>query len=95
MKRSPQEISTVFTDLLREQLGIEPTDITPAAYLSPDDVPEQQRGELPALGADSLDLVELVMNVELEFGIDITDKDAQKLHTVQDWLTYIESNVFP
>lgn len=89
MKRSPEKISTTFTDLLIEQLGVDEADITPAAYLSPDHVPEQQRGEAQALGADSLDLVELVMAVELEFGIDITDEDAEKLLTVQDWLIYI------
>ena len=42
------------------------------------------------LGADSLDLVELVMRLEEEFEVEIPDEDAEKIRTVKDALTYIE-----
>ncbi len=42
------------------------------------------------LGADSLDLVELIMSMEEEFDIDIPDEEAEKLITVQDALNYID-----
>lgn len=45
------------------------------------------------LGADSLDIVEIVMSFEEEFGIEIPDEDAEKLKTVQDVLDYLEKNV--
>lgn len=44
------------------------------------------------LGADSLDIVELVMAMEDEFQIDIPDKDAEQIKTVQDAVNYIKSN---
>jgi acyl carrier protein len=44
------------------------------------------------LGADSLDLVELIMSMEEEFDIDISDEDAEKLVTVQDAINYINSH---
>ena len=45
------------------------------------------------LGADSLDIVELVMEFEKEFGIDIPDEDAEKLRTVGDAVAYLEAKV--
>ena len=45
------------------------------------------------LGADSLDTVELVMDLEEHFGIEIPDEDAEKLKTVKDAVDYIASNV--
>lgn len=45
------------------------------------------------LGADSLDIVEIVMSFEEEFGIEIPDEDAEKLKTVQNVLDYLEKNV--
>ena len=44
------------------------------------------------LGADSLDIVELVMALEEEFGIDIPDEDADKMKTVGDALNYLQSH---
>jgi acyl carrier protein len=44
------------------------------------------------LGADSLDLVELVMVLEEEFGREIPDEDAEKIQTVQDAISYIKDN---
>ncbi|OAQ21658.1 acyl carrier protein [Thermosulfurimonas dismutans] len=45
------------------------------------------------LGADSLDLVELVMAMEEEFGMEISDEEAEKLRTVKDVLDYIKERV--
>jgi acyl carrier protein len=44
------------------------------------------------LGFDSLDRVEFVMELENEFGLDITDEEADKLKTVQDALNFVEAN---
>jgi acyl carrier protein len=45
------------------------------------------------LGADSLDIVELVMALEESFDLEIPDEDAEKIRTVQDILSYLESNL--
>ncbi|MCS7149158.1 MAG: acyl carrier protein [Caldimicrobium sp.] len=45
------------------------------------------------LGADSLDLVELVMAMEEAFGMEVPDEDAEKLRTVKDVLDYVKSKV--
>lgn len=45
---------------------------------------------LDDLGADSLDLVELIMAIEEEYGIEIPDDDAEKIQTVQDAINYVE-----
>ena len=45
------------------------------------------------LGADSLDIVELVMAFEEEFGIEIPDEDAENISTVQDAINYIDQHV--
>ncbi len=45
------------------------------------------------LGADSLDVVELVMAIEEKFGIEIPDEDAEKIRTVQDALDYIKAKM--
>ncbi len=45
---------------------------------------------LDDLGADSLDVVELVMAIEEEYGIEIPDDDAEKLQSVQDAINYVE-----
>lgn len=45
------------------------------------------------LGADSLDVVEIMMDLETEFGIDIPDEDAEKLPTVQQVVEYIDSRI--
>ncbi|MCS6776882.1 MAG: acyl carrier protein [Chloroherpetonaceae bacterium] len=45
------------------------------------------------LGADSLDVVEIMMDLEAEFGIDIPDEDAEKLPTVQQVVEYIDSRI--
>jgi acyl carrier protein len=44
---------------------------------------------LQDLGADSLDMVDIIMKIEEEFGIEINDEDAEKLHNVQDVINYV------
>ena len=61
-----------------ENLSVSEDQVTPEARFVED------------LGADSLDLVELVMAFEEEFGSDIPDEDAEKLHSVGDAIKYIE-----
>lgn len=63
--------------VVAEKLGIQVSVITPASKFVDD------------LNADSLDIVELVMQLEEEFGIEIPDGDAEKLKTVQDAVDYI------
>ena len=78
----PDQILSTLADLLEYQLGIEKAQVVPSANLFTD------------LGADSLDHVEIIMAVEEAFGIDILDEDAEKIQTVQDALTYLQSH-FP
>jgi len=66
--------------VLEDSLGIDADDITIDANLVED------------LGADSLDLVEIIMGIEEEFHIDITDSQAEKIKTVQDIVTFITLN---
>ena len=67
--------------IIVEQLGVDTEEVTPAASFTDD------------LGADSLDIVELVMAFEEEFGIEIPDEDAESITTVQDAINYIDSHV--
>jgi len=67
--------------IIVEQLGVDEAEVTPTASFIDD------------LGADSLDTVELVMALEEGFGIEIPDEDAEKITTVKDALTYIESHL--
>ncbi len=68
-------------DIIEKELGVEREKLTNEASFIED------------LGADSLDIVELVMEFEKEFNIDIPDEDAEKIRTVGDSVTYIESKV--
>ncbi len=68
-------------EIVGEQLGIEPDKVKP----NEDFVKE--------LGADSLDVIELVMTIESEFDIDIEDSYASKISTLQDALNYIEGKL--
>lgn len=63
--------------IIAEQLGVEESSVTNEKYFVKD------------LGADSLDTVELVMKLEDEFNIEISDDDAEKIVTVQSALDYI------
>ena len=66
--------------IIAEKLSVELEEVVPEASFVDD------------LGADSLDLVELIMSMEEEFDIDISDEDAEKLVTVQDAISYIDKN---
>ncbi len=68
-------------EIIVEQLGVNPEQVTPAAKFIED------------LGADSLDTVELVMAFEEEFNVEVPDEDAEKLQTVGDVIRYIEDKV--
>ncbi|MCB0411397.1 MAG: acyl carrier protein [Bdellovibrionales bacterium] len=72
-------IQPKVTKIIEEQLGVDPERVKPEASFIDD------------LGADSLDIVELVMAMEEEFDLEIPDEDAEKLRTVQDVTKYLES----
>jgi acyl carrier protein len=66
-------------DIIVEQLGVEPEKVKAEASFIDD------------LGADSLDIVELVMAMEEEFDLEIPDEDAEKLKTVGDVMNYLRA----
>ncbi len=67
-------------DIIVDQLGVDPEEVTPEASFRDD------------LEADSLDLVELIMQFEEEFGGEISDAQAQKILTVGDAVTFLEGD---
>jgi acyl carrier protein len=68
-------------NIIIEQLGVSADEVVPEASFVDD------------LGADSLDLVELVMVLEEEFGKEIPDEDAEKIQTVKDAINYINGHM--
>ncbi len=68
-------------NIIVEQLGVDPDKVTPEARFRED------------LEADSLDLVELIMAFEEEFGGEISDEEAQKISTVGEAVAYIEEHM--
>lgn len=72
-----ENIETKVKGIIVDQLAVEADKVTPTASFIED------------LGADSLDIVELVMTMEEEFDIDIPDEDAEKMKTVGDVVKYI------
>jgi acyl carrier protein len=66
-------------NIIVEQLGVSANEVVPEASFVDD------------LGADSLDLVELIMVLEEEFGKEIPDEDAEKILTVKDAMDYIKN----
>ncbi len=71
-------IQTRVKEIVIEQLGVNEEEVTPEASFLED------------LGADSLDIVELVMALEEEYELEISDEDAEGIKTVQDVVSYIE-----
>ena len=74
-----EEIFDKLKELVVDQLGVEEDEVTMEASMQDD------------LGADSLDLVDLVMSVEEEFGVKVADEDLENIKTVGDIVNYIEA----
>jgi acyl carrier protein len=75
------DVEEKIKNIIIEQLGVSADEIVPEASFVDD------------LGADSLDLVELVMVLEEEFGKEIPDEDAEKIQSVQDATNYIKGHM--
>ena len=75
------DVFSKVKEIVVDQLGADEEDVTPDASFIDD------------LGADSLDIVELIMAFEEEFDIEIPDEDAEKITTVGEAIEYIESKV--
>lgn len=75
------EIESKVVALIVDKLGVEESEVKREANFTND------------LGADSLDTVELIMNFENEFDIEIPDSDAETISTVGDAIDYIEAHV--
>jgi len=66
-------------EVIVDKLGVDESKVVPEARFIED------------LGADSLDTVELIMGLEDKFGLEISDEDAEKIRTVQDAISFIQS----
>lgn len=75
------EVFDKVKEIVVEQLGVEETEVSPETSFVND------------LGADSLDVVELVMALEEEFTLEIPDEDAEQITTVEEAVEYIESKL--
>ena len=74
------EIFETVKKIVSEQLGVE------------EEIVNMESTFVDDLAADSLDIVELIMSIEEEFDIEISDEDAEKIVTVGDVVNYIEKN---
>ncbi len=80
MAATREEVFDKVKEVLSEQLGVDEADVTEEASFQED------------LDADSLDLVELIMELEDQFAIKISDEDAQKIQTVGQAVDYVTSH---
>ena len=74
------EMEARLKKIVADQLGVDEVKIVPTARFSDD------------LNADSLDLVEMIMSLEEEFGVEIPDEEAEKILTVGDAMNFIETH---
>jgi acyl carrier protein len=74
------EIEERIKGIIVEQLGVSIEEVTPEASFIED------------LGADSLDIVELIMALEEEYDIEIPDEDAEKIQSVKDVISYVQNS---
>lgn len=74
------DVESKVKEIVCEQLGVSEEEVAPNASFIED------------LGADSLDIVELVMALEEEYDLEISDEEAEKIRTVGDVVSYIESH---
>lgn len=74
------EIESRLRKIIVDNLGVDEAEVVPGANFVDD------------LNADSLDLVELIMSLEEEFGIEISDEEAEKIRTVGDAIEYIQEH---
>jgi acyl carrier protein len=81
MYMADNNLESRLKTMIAEQLGVDEAQVVPSASFADD------------LNADSLDLVELIMSIEEEFGVEIPDEDAEKIVTVQDALYYLKEHV--
>ena len=75
-----EEILTKIQEITADRLGVDETDVTPDASFRED------------LAADSLDLVELIMELEEHFGMEIPDEEAEKITTVEEAVDYVQEH---
>lgn len=75
------DVAEKVKKIITDQLGVSEEEVRPDASFIED------------LGADSLDLTEMIMALEEEFDIEIADDDAQKIQKVQDAINYIENKL--
>jgi len=75
------EILSKVKKIVSDKLGVEESKVTESAKLIDD------------LGADSLDLVDLVMDLESEFGVKVDDADLERISTIKDVVDYIEKKL--
>jgi acyl carrier protein len=78
MEENPMSVEDRVKSIIVEQLGVDADEVQPEASFVED------------LGADSLDTVELIMAFEEEFGVEISDDEAEKIRKVKDAVEYIE-----
>ncbi|MBO4530346.1 MAG: acyl carrier protein [Paludibacteraceae bacterium] len=75
------DVATRVKEVIVEKLGVPESEVTPEASFTND------------LGADSLDTVELIMEFEKAFGVEISDEQAQKISTVGEAIAHIENSL--